>query len=364
VWESLPDAQAQLLARDIEGFQAEFPQYRLTLQHYDSPENFMTPLAANQIEFDVILASPVLLGALWSAEQVAPMADFFPRSFIDGFAAVPLLGGSRDAIIWGLPDTAGFHLLLFYNRNLVDTPPSNTTDLFELAEDLTQSSQWGLGVNSYDPLWLTPWLVPYGGWLTDKTGQPTLDTPAMEAAITLHLSWQSRLTGIAPVETYDEIRTKFLDGNMAMMIDGEWTIGELAGANKIDWAVAALPNAGPATESQPAAPLVLARYWAISRTATGNRALAAATFLEFIQLTRLTQFGLLPTQREALDDPRIVNDPVWRVSAAQMQAGRTVPLGVNANSLMDAMRRPLQGVVDGELTPGEAAEMMQHNVKR
>ncbi len=364
----MSEAQAALLARDIEAFQAEFPQYQITMQHYDGPENFMTPLMAGQLDFDIVLASPVLLGNLWSAKQIAPMADFFPPSFMDGFAAVTLAGAGRDEATWGLPDTAGFHLLLFYNRELVDTPPADTTALLELAESLTQDSKWGLGVNSYDPLWVTPWLVPYGDWLVNEAGSPTLNTPAMESALALYLSWQDRPTGVAPVETYDGIRAKFLNDDVAMMIDGEWAIGELAGTSKIDWAVAPLPDVDQADGSQPAGPLVLARYWAISQTSKGKRAKASATFLEFItrperQLNWMTHFGLLPSQRSALDDPIIVNDPAWRVSAAQMQAGRAIPLGVNANLLLDAMREPLRGVIDGGLSPEEAAKIMQRNAE-
>jgi ABC-type glycerol-3-phosphate transport system substrate-binding protein len=112
----------------------------------------------------------------------------------------------------------------------------------------------------------------------------------------------------------------------------------------------------------------LGRYWAISRTITGDQALAAAAFLEFItqperQLTWATRFNLLPTRREALDSPTIVNDPVWRVNAAQMRAGRTLLLGTNANFLLDAMREPLRAALAGELTPAEAVERMQANTE-
>ena len=370
VWESLPEAQAQALAEDVESFQKEFPYFTVTLHHYESPENFMTPLMAGETHFDVVLASPVVLGSLWSAEQIAPMSDFFPPSFLDGFASVTLLGASRENEVWGLSDTAGFHLLLFYNRDLVDTPPPDTEELLELAEDLSQGGQvQGLGVNSYDPLWLVPWLSPYGGWLTNAAGRPTLDTAAMQQALTLYLGWQDRPEGIAPVATYDEVRTQFLAGNLAMVIDGDWAMGELARAAKINWGVAPLPGVVEDGESQPAAPLVLARYWAVGRSATGDRALAAAAFLEFVtrperQLDRAVRFGLLPTRREALDDPVIVNDSALRLSSAQMLAGRTVPLGTNADALLSAMREPLRQALDGELTPAEAAEMMQANAER
>jgi ABC-type glycerol-3-phosphate transport system substrate-binding protein len=330
----------------------------------------MTPLTAGQISFDIVLASPPLLGNLQAAEQIAPVAEFFPPSFIDAFVAVALQGATREGEVWGLPDTAGFHLLLFYNRDLVETPPADTKELAELAGALTGDARWGLGLNSYDPLWLAPWLPPFGGWLTDEAGQPTLQTPALEAALALYTGWQTGSIPIAPPQTYEEMRTKFLSGSIAMIIDGEWAIRELDQGDRISWGVAPLPVVSEAEESQPAAPLVLGRYWAINpAAASGDRALASTAFLEFVtrperQLAWTQQFGLLPTHREALDDPSIINDPILRVSANQMAAGRAVPLGTPINLLLDAMREPLQRALDGDLTPPEAAEMMQANAEK
>ncbi len=337
----------------------------------------MTPLMAGETQFDVVLVSPALLGSLWAAEQIAPLSDFFAPNFIDSFASVTLQGASWDGEVWGLSDTAGFHLLLFYNRDLVDAPPADTEQLVKLAERLGQRGQGQekdsfpiLGVNSYDPLWAVPWLSAYGGWLTNEAGRPTLSTPAMQEALALFVAWHDSAKGIAPVASYDEVRSQFLTGNLAMVIDGDWAIGELTRAAKIDWGVAPLPDVViPNEGSQPAAPLVLARYWAVSRSTSGDRALAAASFLEYVtrperQLDWATRFGLLPTRREALDDPLIVNDPTLRTSAEQMLAGRTVPLGVNADALLNAMREPLRQALDGQVTPEQAAEMMQANAER
>jgi multiple sugar transport system substrate-binding protein len=190
----------------------------------------------------------------------------------------------------------------------------------------------------------------------------------MESALALYLAWQDRAEGVAPIKTYDQVRDQFLAGNIGMMIDGEWAIAELERANRIDWGVASLPSVNVEAGAQPAAPLILGRYWAISRSVTGDQAVAAAAFLEFIteperQLTWATTFNLLPTRREALDSPTIVNDPVWRVNAAQMRAGRSLPLGTNANFLLDAMREPLRAAIEEALPPAEAKERMQANTE-
>jgi ABC-type glycerol-3-phosphate transport system substrate-binding protein len=366
VWESLPEAQAQALARDVEAFEKEYPYYTITLRHYDSPENFMTPLMAGETQFDVVLASPALLGSLWNSRQIAPMSDFFSPTFLDSFASITLTGAAQENEVWALSDTAGFHLLLFYNRDLVDAPPTNTEELVKLAKQLGGPV---LGVNSYDPLWLLPWLSAYGGWLTNPAGQPTLDTPAMQQALALYLGWQQGDNSLAPWATYDEVRAQFLAGKLALMIDGEWAIGELARAPNINWGVAPLPSVVEEGENLAAAPLVLARYWAVSRKAGGDSALAAATFLEFVtrparQLDRAVHFGLLPTRREALNDPLIVNDSALRLSTEQLLSGRTVPLGVNADALLNAMRDPLRQALEGKLTPEEAVKLMQTNAER
>jgi arabinogalactan oligomer/maltooligosaccharide transport system substrate-binding protein len=309
-----------------------------------------------------------LLNSLWATEQIAPISDFFPPSFIDGFAAATLPGASRDEVLWGLPDTAGLQLLLFYNTRLVDTPPTNLDELGDIAQNLRGGQRWGLGVNSYDPLWLVPWLSAYGGWLTDEQGQPTLNTAAMVSALILQQSWHDGDEAIAPLATYQEMREQFLAGNIGLMIDGEWAIGELVQTEEVEWAVAPLPTLGEADDLQPPAPLILGRYWAISRNVKGDEALGAATFLEFItrperQLAWTARYGLLPTRREALNTPTIANDPHLRPSAMQLLAGRAVPVGVDANRLLEAMRESLGQVLAGELSPAEAAELMQKKVE-
>jgi ABC-type glycerol-3-phosphate transport system substrate-binding protein len=225
-----------------------------------------------------------------------------------------------------------------------------------------------LGLNNFDPLWVVPWVAAYGGWLTDARGRPTLDTAAMRQALTLYQSWHDQTNGITIATSYDEMRAQFAAGTLPMAIDGDWAIGELARATNIDWAVAPLPGLVLEQGPQPAQPLVLARYWVINRSTGRDKAKAAASLLEFLtrpeqQLDQTLQFGLLPTRREALDNPIIVNDAALRLSAQQMLAGRTLPLGVNPDALLNAMREPLRQLLAGQLTPDEAAKMMQANTK-
>ncbi|MFQ5576472.1 MAG: extracellular solute-binding protein [Anaerolineae bacterium] len=362
LWHNLPPAQAAQLAADVAAFERQHPAAVVELHPYDDPQTLAAAIIEGRVDYDVLLGPAPLLAPLQQAGRLQPVSELFPAGFLDGFAGVTLTGAARDGQLWGLPDTAGFHLLLYFNKELLEAPPATTDELAELAAALTGGAQWGLALNSFDPLWLLPWLTGYGGQPTGPTGAPTLNSAAMVEALTLHRDWLAGEAGIAPPVSYVEARDLFNNGQAAMLIDGEWAIAELAAEAQIPWGVAPLPAVG--SDAQPAAPLVLGRYWAVGAETEGRRAEAAIAFLEFItraerQLAWTAKFGLLPTRRDALANPQILTDPVLRVSAGQMQAGSSVPLGIDVDALLDAMRAPLRQLLNGELSPEEAAQLMQ-----
>lgn len=366
LWESLPQAQAEKLREDIAAFNQNYPNYLFDVQHYDTPETLVTAILEGHVDYDLILGPSSLLAPLQQGNKLQAMAEFFSASFLNGFASATLIGATRQGRLWGLPDSAGFQLLLFYNRDLIELPPKTTAELVEAAQSLTTGSQWGLVLNSQDPLWVVPWVWAYGGWLTDGDGSPTLNSEAMIQALTLHASWHKPPTLIAPVATHIEARELFTSDRAAMMIDGEWAIEELSQGTAVPWGVAMLPVIEEADQSP--SPLVLARYWAIGSETTGSHVEAATAFLEFItqadrQLAWTQSFGLLPTRREALNSPQILTDPALRISAQQLQAGRGVPLNTNLNEILDAMRSPLAQLLGDTLTPAEAAALMQENIQ-
>jgi len=362
LWENLPPAPGDALVAEVAAFEATQPNVTIAVQHYDDGQALVQAISDETVEFHLALGDASLAGVLQAQDVLEALDERLPREFLESFVSPALTGATRDGHLWGLPDTAGLHLLLFYNRDLIGVPPENTEGLYSVAESFTGEERWGLALNSYDPLWVVPWLWAYGGWLTDSDGVPTLDSPPMVNALTLYLSWQGRLTGVAPVTTYVEARQLFNSGEAAMLIDGEWAIGELSQSEGVNWGVAPLPVVGET--GQPAAPLVAGRYWLMSgRLSDGERG-AVTDFLTFItaperQLEWTAQFGTLPTRLEALKDPAIQSDPALRVSAQQIQAGHGLFLGVDANHLLDAMREPLRAVLEGDMVPEEAARAMQ-----
>lgn len=366
LWENLPPAQAEKLAAEINVFYQTYPYTMIEVQHYDDPQMLSAAIIEGRVDYDIILGSAPLLASLEQMDKLQPMSDFFPASFLDGFAGVTLTGATRRDRLWGLPDTAGFHLLLFYNADLVETPPVSTSELVALAEDLTNQSQRGLVMNSADPLWVLPWWRGYGGRLVDKSGATSFDTGAMIKALELYLTLNSGTESEPLPADYVEMREMFVKGRAAMMIDGEWAIGELSTDDAISWRVAPLPAIDG--EGAGVSSLVLGRYWAVGANSTGRHTESAIAFLEFVtrperQLAWTEQFGLLPTRRAALTSPEILTNSVLRVSAQQLQSGQGVPLGIDLNALLDAMRDPLRQLLTGAFSPDEAADLMADNFR-
>lgn len=364
LWENLAPAQADQLSLDIKAFKQFYPNARIEIQHYDNPQELAAAIIEGRVDYDIVLGAMPLLSPLQQADKLQPLSQLFPPDFLNAFASVTLTGASAEDDLWGLPDSAGFHLLLFYNRDLLETPPSTTEEMRDLAADLSGGAQWGLVLNSFDPLWVLPWLSGFDGWIIDDEGAPTLNTEAMAQTLTLYKSWHQMPGGIAPQVSLLKARELFNEGKAAMLIDGEWAIGELAQESQIPWSVAVLPAVGE--DERPAAPLVLARCWALSADTSGRQAEAAIAFLEFItraerQLVWTEKFGLLPTRRDALNSPQILTDPALRVSAQQLQNGKGLPLDVDAVSLLNAMRQPLDLMLRGKVEPTEAAAQMTND---
>lgn len=151
-------------------------------------------------------------------------------------------------------------------------------------------------------------------------------------------------------------------GNDAL--GGNWALGELEEEPTPDWAAATLPMVD--TPDCAETPLVAGRFWTVHRDLPLAVQHAATDWLRHVfaperQVRWALCFDALPTPREALQDIRILSNPHLRVSAQQMQRGRALPLGVDANCVLEAMRVPLRAVLGGNMPPDEAARAMQQN---
>ncbi|MBU2500854.1 ABC transporter substrate-binding protein, partial [bacterium] len=72
------------------------------------------------------------------------------------------------------------------------------------------------------------------------------------------------------------------------------------------------------------------------------------------------KLSVLPSDLEARKLPELQTDPVMLKSTEQIAKGRLMPIVPEMRAIWDTMRPGYQSVMNGDLTPAEAARSMQN----
>jgi len=366
LWENFDPAQREWLEGEITAFQKPDPSITIEILHYASGDELTERIRGGEAEADLAIGHAALVESLRMEGLIRPVGDVFEGGFRDGFAQPSLEGISRGDEIWGVPFSAGLHLLLYYNKELVEEPPQDTATMTVVAQEFTSGEHYGLAMDYRDPLWLVPWLSGFGGWLVDEDGQPTLDTAAMVEALGFLHDLKFEYGVLPPEVDYDLANGLFQKGKAAMLINGHWALTGYQEIEDLDWGVASLPIVTE-TGLIPS-PLVTGHYFVIGADVSSQKLETVRSLVEYMtssqrQLEWMRQFDTLPTNKEALDDESVQSDPLGQVSVAQMLAGRGASLGSNPTMLLEAIREPLGAVMADLMTPTEAARQMQERAE-
>jgi arabinogalactan oligomer/maltooligosaccharide transport system substrate-binding protein len=366
LWESFDPAQEEWLKGETAAFQEANPNITVEILHYASGEELIERIKGRETEFDLAIGHAALVESLRAEGLIRPVGDVFEGDFLNSFAQPSVEGVSRGGETWGVPFSAGLHLLLYYNKELVEEPPQDTATMIVMAQELTDREHYGLAMNYRDPLWLVPWLSGFGGWLVDEDGQPTLDTAAMVEALRFLHDLKFEYGVLPPEADYGLADGLFREGKAALLVNGHWALAGYREIEDLEWGAAPLPTVTE-TGLTPN-PLVMGQYFVLGTNASGQELETAKALVEYMtasqrQLEWMRRFDTLPTSKKALDDESIHGDPPQQVSVDQMLAGRGASLGSNPTMLLEAMREPLAAVMDDQMTPTEAARQMQERAE-
>ncbi len=264
--------------------------------------------------------------------------------------------------VLGVPISSGNHLMLYYNRSIIDEPPQTTDELIEMAQALDDDT-YGLVYNMTEPFWLVPWLGGFGGEVFGADGvTPTLDTPEMIQTLEF-LHALTHEYGITPVEAdYGTMETLFLDGEAAMAINGDWALSQAENALGDDLGVAPWPTVSE-TGMDPA-PFTSGKYYMVSDEVEGETAEAVEDFIRWSiseenQIDMAQTLTRLPGHLGALESPEISDDEIFEQSARALAQGVPQPAVVEMRANWDAMLPSMNAVLADNMTPEEAAAEMQ-----
>ena len=362
-WEQEGEDVDVFIDQLISEFQAQYPYITVTRTHYENEalrDQFQTASLASAAP-EVVRVPNDFAGPFSVLDIVAPIDQLFDQTFLDQFFEGALGPAVVAGTLWGVPDNYGNHLMLIYNKALIATPPATFEDLITQAKALTAGDIQGFAYNLNEPFWGAGFYGAFGGWPLDENDMPQFNNQAFMDYLTFVASLKT--DGVVPQECdYNCADTLMKEGKAAMIINGDWSLGDYTTALGANLGVAPVPpiNGKPYTE------MTAGKYFMVSKAVLDDAAKqdAVVKFITFmtsadVQKRWLDQFKRLPSNKVVAQDPSIASDPILAGSMAALANGRGMPAAATMRCAWDAWRPNLEGVMAGTTTPADAAAAAQ-----
>ena len=356
------DGGFQFVQKLANAFMAENPEVKIDLVTKDTEvlrEDYQTSSLAGDAP-DLLWTVSDHAGPFTKANLLQPVDELFDLSmYVDSAVA----GVQLDGNTWGVPVANGNHLMLMYNKSMIPEAPTTTDEMIDMAKANTGDGKYGLVWNQVEPFWLVPWLGGFGGKVFAEDGvTPTLNTKEMIATLTFFDELKNVHKVIPSESDYGGADTLFKEGKTAMLINGDWSLGDYKGVLGDNFGTAAMPMVS-ATGKWPA-PYTSGKFFMISAGIPDDELEAVMAFVDFAtnldnQLDIIKTLSRLPALKEALGSELISSDPVLKGSAAQMANGTPMPVVMEMRCNWDAMKPELNAVLAGQKSAEDAALAMQ-----
>jgi maltose-binding protein MalE len=371
LWSSLRPVEREFLQQKLDEFGAEYPEYEFTQLFYSPEElrtNFIISALAGKGPALIHCASD-FIGPLVELEVIKPLDDQFEKNFLDQFIQEPIPANTVfQGNLYQIADRVGNHLCLVYNKEIVPVPPKSISELIQMGKDLVKDldgdgdpDTYALAWNYTEPAFAVPFIGGYGGWIVNDQKQPTLNTPAVVKAAQLIYDLGNKYR-IIPRETdYETANALFMDRRVAMIINGPWSWGTYL-KNGIDIGLARIPKIDE-TGLWPT-PTVFPMGYCLNQNLEGEKLEVVVSLVKFLtspemQIKFATQFNVIPSRKEALNDKSLSDNVLLNQALDQMMVGRPMPVYTEMRWIWDAMRPAYQGIFTNQISPEAAARQMQ-----
>lgn len=335
---------------------------KITRVHYQ-PEDLRSQYQAASLAGvppDLILSASDTAGLYAVSGFIIPLEKIFDFSKYNknGVEAVSL-----DSHTWGLPVTNGNHLMMFYNKKLAPTPPSNTNELMEYCG--TRAKQLKLkncmAFDMGEPFFMVPWLAGFGGWPIDGR-KPTLDTQAMRDTINFYRDMKFDKKYIPMECDYNCMDSLFKEEKVAFIINGDWAISSYRDHFKKNFGIALMPK-NSKTGLWPA-PMISGKYFMISAGLKPEKIELLKSLLNFYtneenQIRQFKGISRLPSLISASKSKEVVSDPYARASVEQINKGKPMPMATEVRAVWDVMRNYLGEAMAQRMDTDTAVTKMQ-----
>ena len=266
----------------------------------------------------------------------------------------------------GAPMFWGNHLMLYYNRSLVSKPARTLTEMAQQVKGLQAKGVRTLGMNFGEMYWMVPFYGGYGGWPVDAKGAITLDTPAMVKTLETYFGLISR--GITPKECHaDCALDRFISGEFAYAINGDWAMRELHDALGDKLGVTTLPQLEGGKNLVPMySGYVLAFP---GQSLKGPKRDALLKFMRYMQSAQVQrrwfdETSHLPVNATVYRDVLAKADDNEKASLNQLKLARAMPNDRGMAFAWEGLAKGFSAMFQGRVSAAEAAKIMQQHADR
>ena len=298
---------------------------------------------------------------------IQPLDDLLSQTYFDQFVKNAVVKLNKQ--IWMVGDVVGNHLMLIYNKDLISSPPDNTTELIEIGKQMTVDTdgdgkidQYGLVWNFTEPFFYVPWLGGFGEWLLTDDNNPNLNTEGNRRGFQFIKALRDEHQIIPKECDYEIANAMFKTGRAAMIINGDWSWGDYNGV--VDFGIARIPKVSE-TGKWPS-PLVSTKGYSININTAGEKLTETLKLMKHltsadVQLYFTQRINSQPSAIAALNNHKVRNNVLLQKSAEIIAVGRPMPIIPEMRAIWDALREQYQAVLGGTISPKIAARRAQEN---
>lgn len=313
---------------------------------------------------DMVLGPNDAIGVFVDAGLLLPLDELFDLSKYPFNIGAAQVGGET----FGIPTNAGNHLMLMYNKSLVETAPDTWDDLIATAKAVEAANPGvrGFAYNLNEPFWFLPFVHGFGGGTYDAEGNMVLDSQAWVDAYQFVQDLKF-VHEVVPAECdYSCADGLFKEGSVAMILNGDWAISEYLDTAKS-------PALGPDNlgiapwpklpNGERPKPFTAGKFISIPVSVEGAQLDATVSFVTWLTTdpgvveAYALGTGRLPAIAEVTVDPE--TNPVLAASAAALATGVGMPADPTLRCMWDSVRPQLEGVMSKSVAPADAATEAQ-----
>lgn len=295
-----------------------------------------------------------------------PLTEKIPRDFLKKFIPETVKALIYQQTLFGLP-LAFKNLCLFYNKNIISSPPKTLTEMIKIAKENTDEKQGKFGL-SYEGSLLyfhAPFLHGFGGVSLDDEGKPHIDSKEFIESVKFVRDLVKEQKIVPSGMTSFMVTSLFNEGRTSMMINGQWALGELK--EGLNFAVSPLPEIKEGVRLKP-----FLGSEGIFLSNRSNQKDSAIVFMKYLvddesALVRAKIAKQTVANLSVYENPEIKNDPVINAFKEQAKDSIIMPSRVEMRTVWSttdmALSKSIFGNVKVETALKEAQEKVLKDIE-